>query len=150
VSKPSYLIIVFEIMGSLTHKTQLQREPLKYSGSLDHHEFIEVSPIIGREYKDLKIKDILLAENSEQQIRDLAIIISERGVVFFRAPQDDLTVDEQKRFTDLLGQLSGRPKENGLHVHPLYRDKNNIPMGNGETDENMCNCLQRQLEVKRW
>ncbi len=125
-------------MGSLTQNHRLKREPLKYSGSLDHLEFIEVSPIIGREYKTAKIKDILHAENSEQQIRDLAIIISERGVCFFRAPQDDLTVDEQKRFTDLLGKLSGRPSENGLHVHPLYRDKDNIPMGNGETDENMC------------
>jgi hypothetical protein len=125
-------------MGSLTHNPRkLHREPLKYSGSLDHLEYTEYSPIIGREYKTAKIKDILHAENAEQQIRDLTIVISERGVCFFRAPQDDLTVEEQKRFTDLLGKLSGRPDENGLHVHPLYRDANNIPMGNGETDENM-------------
>ncbi len=108
-----------------------------YSGSLDHLEFFEVTPIIGREYTKAKIRDILHADNAEQQIRDLAVIISERGVCFFRAPQDDLSVDEQKRFTDLLGRLSGRPAENGLHIHPIFRDPANIPMVNGKTDENV-------------
>lgn len=117
--------------------TKLIHEPLKYSGSLDHLEFIEVTPIIGREYPTAKIKDILGASNIEQQIRDLAIIISERGVCFFRASQDDLEVEDLKKFTDLVGKLSGRPKENGLHVHPLYRDPANVPMGNGKTDENI-------------
>lgn len=110
---------------------------MKYEGSLDHLEYVEVAPVIGREYSKAKIKDILHAKNAEEQIRDLAVIISERGVVFFREKQDDLTVDELKHFTDLVGKLSGRPEENGLHVHPLYRDPGNTPMGNGETDENM-------------
>jgi hypothetical protein len=112
-------------------------EPLRYSGSLDHLKYFEVTPIIGREYTEARIRDILYADNAEQQIRDLAIIISERGVCFFRAPQTDLSVDEQKRFTDLLGKHSNRPAENGLHVHPIYRDPANIPLGNGTTDENV-------------
>ncbi|CZR66685.1 related to taurine catabolism dioxygenase [Phialocephala subalpina] len=116
---------------------ELRYKPMTYGGSLDHLEFVEVTPIIGREYTKAKIKDILHASNAEEQIRDLAVIISERGVVFFRENQQDLTVDELKEFTDLVGKLSGRPKENGLHVHPLYRDPGNIPMGNGETDENI-------------
>ena len=124
-------------MGSADASTPWINEPMKYSGSLDHLEYFEVTPIIGREYTKVKIRDVLHAENAEQQIRDLAIIISERGVCFFRAPQDDLSVEEQKRFTDLLGKLSGRPKENGLHVHPIYRDPGNIPMANGTMDENM-------------
>jgi hypothetical protein len=107
-------------------------EPMKYSGSLDHLSYIDVTPIIGREYTHAKIKDILSAPNAETQLRDLAVIISERGVVFFRENQQDLSVEELKRFTDEVGRLSGRPSENGLHVHPLYRD-----LGNGETDENM-------------
>ncbi|OCK94706.1 Clavaminate synthase-like protein [Cenococcum geophilum 1.58] len=98
--------------------------PPKYSGSLDHLEFIEVT-IIGREYTTAKINDILHASNAERQIRDLAVIISERGVCFFRAPQDGLGVED------------GRPKENGLHVRPPHRDPANVPMGNGETDENI-------------
>lgn len=118
--------------------SKLQREPLRYSGSLDHLEFTEYSPIIGREYSTAKIKDILHAPNAEQQIRDLAIIISERGVVFFRASQEDLTIEEQKEFTNLLGKLSGRPEENGLYVHPLFNDPNNVPMARtGTTDKNV-------------
>jgi hypothetical protein len=116
---------------------KLRVEPLKNSGSIDHLEYFDVTPIIGREYPTAKIKDILNAPNAEDQFRDLAITICERGVAFFRAPQDDLTVEEQKRVTYLLGALTGRPKENGLHVHPLYRDPNNIPMADGTTDENM-------------
>lgn len=125
-------------MPSATSPPEWHRQALKYSGTLDHLEFTEYSPIIGREYHTAKLKDMLYAENAEQQIKDLAITISERGVVFFRAPQDDLTIEEQKRFTDLLGKLSGRPEENGLHVHPLFRDANNIPIARtGTTDENV-------------
>jgi len=123
-------------MGSIA-SPQLIREPLKGSGSIDHLEYVDVTPIIGREYPNAKVKAILDAPNAEDQIRDLAITICERGVVFFRAPQDDLSVEEQKHFTDLLGKLTGRPKENGLHVHPLYNDPNNIPMADGTTDRNM-------------
>lgn len=110
--------------------------PLRYSGSLDHLRFFEITPIIGREYPDVKVTDILNAPNAEEQIRDLAIIISERGVVFFR-DQDNLNIADQKRFCDLLGKLSGRPEENGLHVHPIYRDPGNLTLPDGTTDENM-------------
>ena len=129
-----------EANGTNGHSKQagkLRREPLKNSGSIDHLEYVDVTPIIGREYPAAKIKDILNASNAEEQLRDLAITICERGVVFFRAPQDDLTVDEQKHVTDMLGKLTGRPEENGLHVHPLYNDPNNIPMADGTTDPNM-------------
>lgn len=125
---------------------KLRFEPMKYEGSLDHLEYVEVTPIIGREYPSAKIKEILHAPNAEQQLRDLAVIISERGVVFFRENQQDLSVDELKYFTDLVGKLSGRPKENGLHVHPLYRDPGNISMGNGEKDENMCAASVSKVE----
>ncbi|KAH9907199.1 TfdA family taurine dioxygenase [Xylariomycetidae sp. FL2044] len=127
----------YHINGTNGHThgiSKLRREPLKYSGSLDHLAYVDVTPIIGREYPTAKIKDILDAADSEEQLRDLAITICERGVIFFRAPQDDLTVEEQKHVTDLLGKLSGRPKENGLHVHPLYNDPNNIPMADGTRD----------------
>lgn len=134
--------------GTTNGAQKLRREPLKNSGSIDHLEYVDVTPIIGREYPTAKVKDILHAENSEQQLRDLAITICERGVVFFRAPQDDLTVEEQKQVTDLLGKLTGRPEENGLHVHPLYNDPNNIPMADGTTDKNMCVPLNISSEAK--
>ena len=66
-----------------TNGTQkLQCEPLKNSGSIDHLEFVDVTPIIGREYGTAKIIDILNVSNAEEQLRDLAITICERDVVF--------------------------------------------------------------------
>ncbi|KAK5725541.1 hypothetical protein LTR15_003729 [Elasticomyces elasticus] len=123
--------------GHTNGSSKLSREPMKNSGSIDHLEYVDVTPVIGREYTTAKIKSMLDAGNSNEQLRDLAITICERGVVFFRAPQDDLSVDEQKHVTDLLGRLTGRPEENGLHVHPLYNDPNNLPMGDGTTDPNI-------------
>ena len=110
--------------------------PLKYSGSLDHLDYFEITPIIRREYPHVKVTDILKAPNAEQQIRDFAVVISERGVVFFR-DQSDLTIEDQKRFCDLVARHSGRPEENGLHVHPIYRDPGNLKLPDGSTDENM-------------
>ncbi len=64
-------------------------------------------------------------------------ILTRSVTVFFRAPQDDLTVEEQKHVTYMLGKLTGRPEGHGLHVHPLYNDPNNLPMADGATDPNM-------------
>lgn len=159
--------------GHSTGASKLRQEPLKNSGSIDHLEYVDVTPIIGREYPIAKIKDILTAPNSDQQLRDLAITICERGVgkefsdlgllsqlnrrtpfapetienlitttntayaVFFRAPQDDLTVEEQKHVTYMLGKLTGRPEDHGLHVHPLANSPNNLAMADGTRDSNM-------------
>lgn len=46
------------------------REPLKYSGSLDEYKSFDVTPIIGREFADLQLTDIL---HDDQKLRDLAI-----------------------------------------------------------------------------
>jgi len=123
-------------MGSAT-PLKLIRTPLKKGSSIDHLDYVDVTPIIGREYPTAKLKHILEAPNAKEQLRDLAITICERGVVFFRAAQDDLSIYEQKYITDMLGKLTGKPEENGLHVHPLYNDPNNCPMADGTTDKNM-------------
>lgn len=44
--------------------------PLKYSGSLDQYTSFDVTKVIGREYPDLQLSDIL---NDDAKIRDLAI-----------------------------------------------------------------------------
>jgi len=105
-----------------THEAaKLAVEPLRYSGSLDEYDYFEVSPIIGREYTTLQLSDI---QDDEQKLKDLAIIISERGVVFLR--DQDIGMEAQLKVTDLLGRLAGRPADHGLHVHPLFRSKDNI------------------------
>ena len=45
-------------------------ESLKYSGSLDQYQHFDVTNVIGREFSDLQLTDIL---NDDNKIRDLAI-----------------------------------------------------------------------------
>ena len=49
------------------------RTPLQYSGSLDGFKWIDVTTIIGREYPDIQLTNLMKADNSEQLLRDLAI-----------------------------------------------------------------------------
>lgn len=98
--------------------SKLAKEPLKLSGALDKFESLDVTPVIGTEFSDVNLVDWLNAPNSDELIRDLAIIISQRGVVFFRA-QDGLDNDLQGQLIQRLGELSGKPKESSLHIHPI-------------------------------
>ncbi|KAI0394091.1 TauD-domain-containing protein [Xylariaceae sp. FL0594] len=94
------------------------RQPLKLSGALDQFKHFDVTPVIGREYVDVDLAEWLRAPNSDELLRDLAITISRRGVVFFRK-QDNITNDLQKELVQRLGQLSGKPASSGLHIHPV-------------------------------
>ncbi|KAJ5691397.1 hypothetical protein N7488_012132 [Penicillium malachiteum] len=94
------------------------------SGSLDAFEPIMVTPVIGNEFTKGTcniVDDILNAPNADERVRDLAIMIAERSVVFFRA-QDNLTNDLQKELILRMGQLTGRPADHGLHIHPVTND----------------------------
>lgn len=51
----------------------LIRKPLQYSGSLDQFKYVDVTPIIGREYPEVQITDLMKAENADELLRDLAI-----------------------------------------------------------------------------
>ncbi|TPX59733.1 hypothetical protein PhCBS80983_g02316 [Powellomyces hirtus] len=66
---------------------------------------IDLSPIIGTELHGLQLSQL-----SEQQKEDLALFVSERGVVFFR--DQDITLEQQQE----LGRSWGP-----LHVHPIGR-----------------------------
>ncbi|GES64772.1 taurine catabolism dioxygenase TauD/TfdA [Aspergillus terreus] len=96
----------------------LQKEPLKLSGALEGYESFDVTPVIGREFPTANLKEWLRAPNSDELLKDLAITVSQRGVVFFRK-QDGLDDDLQKELVQRLGQLSGKPATSGLHVHPV-------------------------------
>lgn len=45
--------------------------PLKYSGSLDSYEQFDVTKVIGREFSNLQLSEIL---HDDTKIRDLAIL----------------------------------------------------------------------------
>jgi hypothetical protein len=51
-----------------THK-----EPLKLSGALDQYKSFDVTPIIGREFPEVSLKELLEAPNSDELLRELAI-----------------------------------------------------------------------------
>ncbi|CAK7236766.1 hypothetical protein SCUCBS95973_009722 [Sporothrix curviconia] len=107
--------------------------PLVPTGTLDaKFAFVEATPVIGREYPTVNIvDDILNAENADELLRDLAYTISSRGVVFFRS-QDNLTDDEQKRLAMRLGEVSKKPKESTLHIHPLLNGSNEFGVDDNE------------------
>ncbi|PCH38855.1 taurine catabolism dioxygenase [Wolfiporia cocos MD-104 SS10] len=90
--------------------------PLKPTGALDKYEHVDLTPVIGREYPNVQLTDLLNAENADELIRELAIIVSQRNVVFFR--NQDIDIEKQKLLGNKLGILSGRPQNSGLHIHP--------------------------------
>ncbi|SCZ96085.1 BZ3500_MvSof-1268-A1-R1_Chr8-1g09993 [Microbotryum saponariae] len=94
-------------------------EPLVAKSLLDGYKSSDVTPVIGREYPDLQLSELLKAPNADELIRDLAIVISQRGVAFFK--NQSLTIHEQKELGNKLGALSGRPSASGLHIHPTER-----------------------------
>ncbi|KAG4442966.1 hypothetical protein IFR05_001579 [Cadophora sp. M221] len=105
--------------------------PLKVSGALDHFESFDVTPTIGREFVGVNLAKWLRAPNSDELIRDLAITISRRGVVFFRK-QDDITNELQKELVQRLGELSGKPSTSKLHIHPVSNSGRDL---GGKDDE---------------
>lgn len=107
------------------HPKSENREPLQLSGALDNVEHFDVTPAIGREFPQANLVEWLDAPNSNELIRDLAITISQRGVVFFRA-QDNLTNNLQKQLVLKLGQLTGRPSTSTLHIHPLLNSERDL------------------------
>ncbi|ROT42191.1 alpha-ketoglutarate-dependent taurine dioxygenase [Sodiomyces alkalinus F11] len=108
-----------------TKNRSVRREPLKLSGVLDSYEHFDVTPAIGREFPKANLVEWLEAPNSDELIRDLAITIAQRGVVFFRA-QNDLTNELQKKLILRLGELTGRPETSGLHIHPILNSEREL------------------------
>lgn len=103
---------------TLPERYEAHKEPLKLSGVLDQFSSFDITPVIGREYVGVDLAKWLRAPNSDELLRDLAITISQRGVVFFRA-QDNITDDLQKELVQRLGELSGKPASSKLHIHPI-------------------------------
>ncbi|KAK3323381.1 hypothetical protein B0T19DRAFT_462932 [Cercophora scortea] len=118
-----------------------RREPLKLSGALDAYESFDVTPIIGKEFPSANLVEWLDAPNADELIRDLAITISQRGVVFFRA-QDNLTNDLQKKLILRLGELTGRPATSGLHIHPVLNS--NLELGGDDLEISTISSVQNK------
>ncbi|KAK3332930.1 TfdA family taurine catabolism dioxygenase TauD [Cercophora scortea] len=100
------------------------REPLKPTGKLAEFKSFDVTPVIGTEFPEVKLLDWLEAPNSDELLRELAITVSRRGVVIFRA-QDGITTEHQKELARRLGKLSGGPATSDLHIHPVNNSRQN-------------------------
>ncbi|TVY34317.1 putative alpha-ketoglutarate-dependent sulfonate dioxygenase [Lachnellula subtilissima] len=132
-SIPSKARTIPEIKKSLGGLTQSASYPtsLVYSGTLDHYESFDLTSVIGREFPNLQITDIL---SDDAKIRDLAILVSQRGVVFFR--NQDINIEDQKVLGQKLGELTGKPATSKLHKHALSNSKRGIAVDeNGKLDD---------------
>lgn len=61
----------FHIVGGHADSRPRLSEPLVYSGTLDGFEQNDITPVIGREYYGLQIRDLLAWD--DQHIKDLAV-----------------------------------------------------------------------------
>lgn len=62
---------VKKLLSSSNKTSNLKRAPLVYSGSLDEYDSFDVANVIGKEFPDLQLSEIL---DDDQKIRDLAIL----------------------------------------------------------------------------
>lgn len=93
--------------------------PPNVRSSLSNFEALDLTPHVGTLFSspNTQLSALLAADNSDELVRDLAQLVSHRGVVFFRA--QDLTLPQQKELGLRLGQLTGRPADSSLHRHPV-------------------------------
>lgn len=101
-------------------KTRLN-EPLLYKGLLNRYDYCELTPVIGREYINFNLHDLVQEVDNAYKIQELAALISRRGVVVFRA-QHNLVPEDMRTLIEQLSDLAGSPKSSRLHVHPLTEE----------------------------
>ncbi|KAL3446304.1 hypothetical protein BJX65DRAFT_309003 [Aspergillus insuetus] len=96
-----------------SHAAKPYPKPLKTSGALHRFKYVECSPALGREYHGLQLSSII---GDEAIVRDLAITISERGVLFF--DDQDISAADTKRLLMKCNILTGAPKQSGIYKVP--------------------------------
>ena len=85
-------------------RTKLDK-PLSYTGTLDSYSQSDLTPVIGTEFEGLQVVDLLSAKNSDALIRDLAVTVSQRGVIFLR--NQDVTPQQMREFMERITALAG-------------------------------------------
>ncbi|KAJ7458749.1 taurine catabolism dioxygenase [Mycena galericulata] len=78
------------------------------------------TPAIGTRFTDPQTAQLSQWLGSDTLIKELAVLIAHRGVVFF--PDQDISIEQQKSLAYRLGALSGRPASSGLHKHPISEE----------------------------
>ncbi|KAI8669428.1 TauD domain-containing protein [Fusarium keratoplasticum] len=128
---PAVQPVTKTIVGTKSSSASRLDGPLTYSGSLDSEEQFDVTAVIGREFPKLQLSEIL---KDDTKLRDLAVLISQRGVVFFR--NQEINIEDQKYLGQRLGELTGKPETSKLHRHALSNSKRGIAVDeNGKLDD---------------
>jgi hypothetical protein len=72
-------------VSTATHprKTTATKPWVKSTGSLDQYDYIEVTPVIGREYPHVNLVSLLQAPNSEELLQELALTSNFSHPLFF-------------------------------------------------------------------
>lgn len=66
-------------------------EPLQPTGALDQYEQKDLTPVIGRQFTNVQLSTLIDSPDADALLRELAIIVSRRNVVFFRNQDVKLT-----------------------------------------------------------
>ncbi|RAL61384.1 hypothetical protein DID88_009518 [Monilinia fructigena] len=78
----------------------------------------DLTPVIGRVFNEnVQLKDFLSEDKPEVLFKDLALAVSDRGVVFFR--NQDITPEQMKAVIERISKAAGSPESSTLHIHPL-------------------------------
>lgn len=96
--------------------------PLQSTNSLSNLDSFDLTPSIGTEFSSSTQLSSLLTQPGA--VKDLAILVSQRGVVFFW--DQVLSTKDQLQLVTVLGEESGKPKESGLHVHPTTEETSEL------------------------
>ncbi|GAA5824848.1 hypothetical protein JCM10212_005322, partial [Sporobolomyces blumeae] len=113
---------------------QLYPVPLKPTGALHRSKYPRTSltTALGEQFDEsVRLREILdlPKEQGDDILRDLAILVSWRGVVFFK-DQHDLVPEDLGRLALRLGELAGKPDEASLHIHPTQElSETGLPLG---------------------
>ncbi|KAF9039147.1 taurine catabolism dioxygenase [Panaeolus papilionaceus] len=94
----------------------------RFLRSLSHFKHYDATPHVGTIFPDsnVQLSRLLSSADSDNYIKDLAVLVAHRGVVFFK--NQDLNIEQQRQLANRLGLLSGKPASSGLHRHPLTPD----------------------------
>ena len=66
---------------------------------------------------NIQLSAVLTSSNSDKLLNELATLIAQRGVVFFKA--QDITPPQMKQLAHRLGLVTGKPGTSTVHRHPI-------------------------------
>jgi hypothetical protein len=91
-------------------------------GSLSAFDSYSTTTHVGTTFPNpsVQLSKLLTAPNSDELIKDLANLVSHRGVVFLT--DQDIRIDQQKELATRMGELTGKPATSTLHKHPISED----------------------------